>query len=367
VTGPPPGPLDILHDVPLAPLCTLGVGGPARHYTRVRDARQAAAAAAWARERSLRPFVLGGGSNLVVSDDGYPGLVIHLDLRGVSSAEESGSVVLTAAAGEEWDPLVARCVEQGCAGLECLSGIPGRVGATPIQNVGAYGQDVSETVTRVECLDLATGEEVALAGEECAFAYRDSRFKHADLGRFLITAVSFRLRPGGAPTVRYAELERALQEAGVDRPTLADVRRTVVALRRRKSMVIDPDDENRRSVGSFFMNPTVAPHEADSVRGRVGGQDAASMPAFPAADGRVKLSAAWLVERAGMTRGHGEGPVGLSTRHTLAIVNRGGATARQVADFGRRVRDRVRDRFGVVLRPEPVFLNLDFDNPGGRP
>ena len=363
MTGPQPDrPFELLRDVPLAPLCTLGVGGLARHYVRVRDRAEAAAAAAWARERSLRPFVLGGGSNLVVADDGYPGLVIHLDLRGVAAAEENGSVLVTAAAGEEWDPLVERCVGQGWAGLECLSGIPGRVGATPIQNVGAYGQDVSETVERVECLDLASGAAIALSGAECGFAYRDSRFKRDDAGRFLITSVSFRLRPGGPPSVRYAELEQTLRDAGVDRPTLADVRRTVVGLRRRKSMVIDADDENRRSVGSFFMNPTVAPEQADRVRARAGG---GSMPAFPAADDRVKLSAAWLIERAGLTRGHAEGPVGLSTRHTLAIVNRGGATARQIVDFARRVRDRVRERFDVVLRPEPVFLNLDFENAGG--
>lgn len=364
MTGPQPGrALEILRDVPLAPLCTLGVGGHAQHYARVHDRAQAAQAAEWARARELPLLVLGGGSNLVVSDEGHPGLVVHLDLLGVTAADEHGSVLVTAGAGEEWDPLVARCTGRGWAGLECLSGIPGRVGATPIQNVGAYGQDVSETVDRVDCLDLTSGAEVALRGPECGFGYRDSRFKREDVGRFLITSVSFRLRPGGRPAVRYSELERALQDTA--EPTLADVRRTVLALRRRKSMVIDPDDENRRSVGSFFMNPTVAPHEADSVRERVGPEEATSMPAFPAAGGRVKLSAAWLIERSGLSRGYGDGPVGLSTGHTLAIVNRGGATARQVVDFARRVRDRVRDRFGIVLRPEPVFVNLDFES--GRP
>jgi UDP-N-acetylmuramate dehydrogenase len=341
------------------------VGGAARHYALVRDAAQAADAARWARERALPSFVLGGGSNLVVADEGYPGLVIHLDLRGTTVTHDGGSVTVAAAAGEEWDPLVARCVGQGWAGLECLSGIPGRVGATPIQNVGAYGQDVSETVERVMGLDLSDGAAVALSGAECGFGYRDSRFKRADLGRFLITSVSFRLRPEGPPAVRYAELERALRESGAARPTLLDVRRTVLALRRRKSMVIEPGDENRRSVGSFFMNPTVTPEQAEAVRSRVGADLAASMPAFPAADGRVKLSAAWLIERSGLARGYGDGPVGLSTRHTLAVVNRGGATARQVVAFARGVRDRVRDRFGVALRPEPVFVNLDFESGRG--
>jgi UDP-N-acetylmuramate dehydrogenase len=232
------------------------------------------------------------------------------------------------------------------------------VGATPIQNVGAYGQDVSEAVTRVECIDLETGAAVVWSGAECGFGYRDSRFKGADRGRFLITTVCFRLRPDGAPTVRYPELERAIHESGAASPTLADVRRAVLALRRRKSMVIEEGDENRRSVGSFFMNPTVAPDEAESIRARAGG---ASMPAFPGPDGRVKLSAAWLIEQSGLARGSGIGPVGLSTRHALAIVNRGGATARQVIAFARTVRDRVAERFGVVLRPEPVLLGLALD------
>jgi UDP-N-acetylmuramate dehydrogenase len=337
------------------------VGGPARHYVRVRDAAQAAAATAWARERALPLVLLGGGSNVVVSDEGHPGLVVHLDLRGVSAVEDAGTLLVTAAAGEPWDPLVARCVERGWAGLECLSGIPGLVGATPIQNVGAYGQDVSETIERVVCLELASGASSSLRGADCGFEYRDSRFKREDAGRFLVTSVSFRLRPGGAPAVRYAELERALAKPGRDAPTLAEVRDAVIALRRRKSMVVDPRDENRRSVGSFFMNPTVGADEAEWIRGRVGPPEAATMPAFPARNGRVKLSAAWLIERAGLTRGHGEGAVGLSTRHTLAIVNRGGATARQVVEFARMVRDRVRDRFRVALRPEPVFVNLDFD------
>lgn len=352
-----PRPLAVRDAVPLAPLTTLGVGGPARHYVRVSAVEECAAARAWSRERGLPLFVLGGGSNLVVADEGFDGLVVHLDLRGVTEDDDG---LVTAAAGEEWDALVARTVARGWAGLECLSGIPGRVGATPIQNVGAYGQDVSETIARVECLDLADGRTVTLDGPDCGFAYRGSRFKHADAGRHLITAVSFRLRPGGAPGVRYAELSRALAAEGLAQPSLADVRRLVRGLRRAKSMVIEPDDENRRSVGSFFMNPTVPAAEADSVRARVDAAAAASMPAYPTADGRVKLSAAWLIERAGLMRGFGGGPVGLSTRHTLAIVNRGGATARQVVDFARLVRDRVRDRFGITLQPEPVMLGVDW-------
>jgi UDP-N-acetylmuramate dehydrogenase len=354
--------LDVRADVPLRDLCTLGVGGPARHYVEARTHEEVTASLAWAAERGLPVFVLGGGSNLVVADEGFPGLVLHIRLAGTSTNAVDGAVELTAASGEPWDPLVARAVEQGLAGLECLSGIPGFVGATPIQNVGAYGQDVAETITRVDALDTSSGRIVAFDREQCRFGYRESRFKLEDRGRYVILRVTFRLRADGAPAVRYAELERTLHERGLREPTLADVRRTVVEVRRRKSMVIDPDDPNRRSVGSFFMNPIVPPAAAAEVRARLErdgrGAEAAAMPSWPTADGRVKLSAAWLIERAGLARGYQRGRVGISTNHTLAIVNRGGATAAEVVALAREIRDRVRDRFGITLAPEPIFLNV---------
>jgi UDP-N-acetylmuramate dehydrogenase len=359
--------LDVRTDVPLAPFCTLGVGGPARAYVRAGSEDDLRAAAVWARARALPLFLLGGGSNLLVADDGFDGLVAHVDLRGVSAVDSGDQVEVTAAAGEDWDALVARCVENGWAGVECLSGIPGRVGATPIQNVGAYGQDVSETIARVRCLDLATGESVVLAGDECGFGYRDSRFKRADRGRFAVLAVTFRLRPHAPPAVRYAELARAL--ADTPEPTVQDARRTVLALRRAKSMVLDPADPNRRSAGSFFTNPAVAADAAARVRAAaeslLGPEFAAAMPAFAAEGGRVKLSAAWLIERSGLAKGYGDGRVGLSTNHTLAIVNRGGATAREVAAFARHVQRRVHDAFGVLLTPEPVLLGLALEDAPG--
>lgn len=358
--------LDVRTDVPLAPLCTLGVGGPARAYVRAASEADLRNAAGWAHERALPLVLLGGGSNLLVADEGFPGLVAHVALRGVWVAAAGDQVEVTAAAGEDWDALVARAVAAGWAGLECLSGIPGRVGATPIQNVGAYGQDVSETIVRVRCLELATGATVELAGDACGFGYRDSRFKAGDRGRFAILAVTYRLRPKAPPVVRYAELARAFEQAPA--PALEDVRRIVLDLRRAKSMVLDPADPNRRSAGSFFVNPTVGTDAAERVRAAVARlHDAATaqaMPAFPAAGGRVKLSAAWLIERAGLAKGYGEGPVGLSTRHSLAIVNRGGATARGIVAFARQVRDRVEERFGVRLAPEPVLLGLDLDAAG---
>jgi UDP-N-acetylmuramate dehydrogenase len=347
----------------LAPLTTLQVGGPARHYLAAGSAEEAAEGARWARARDLPLLVLGGGSNLLVSDEGFPGLVLHVAPRGVAVHHDGEGVVVTAAAGEPWDALVQRTVAEGWAGLECLAGIPGLVGATPIQNVGAYGQDVSETLVGVEGVALATGEPVTFTNAECRFGYRDSRFKREDAGRFLLTAVSFRLRPGGPPAVRYPELRRALDGAGA--PTLAQVRETVVALRRRKSMVIDPHDPNRRSAGSFFTNPVVPAALAEEVRARLRGAgaqaEAAEMPAFPAGDGLLKLSAAWLIERAGMARGHGGGRAGLSTNHTLAIVNRGGASAADILALAREVRGRVRDRFGVTLVPEPVLVGLHLE------
>jgi UDP-N-acetylmuramate dehydrogenase len=348
-------------DVPLAPLSTLEVGGAARFYLAASTEAEVRAGLLWARERGLPLLVLGGGSNLVVADDGFPGLVLHVRPRGLEIRRGADDVSVRVAAGEPWDAVVARAVDEGWAGLECLSGIPGLTGATPIQNVGAYGQDVAETVAHVEAFAAETGDPVSFGNAECGFGYRDSRFKREDRGRYVLLAVTFLLRPGGAPAVRYPELERALREGGAAAPTLRQVRETVIAIRRRKSMVIDPGDPNRRSVGSFFMNPVVSDAEADAVRetaARLG--SAGAMPAFPAASGRTKLSAAWLIERAGLERGHRLGNAGISTNHTLAIVNLGGAAAREIVALARQVRARVRDRFGITLVPEPVFVGIDF-------
>jgi UDP-N-acetylmuramate dehydrogenase len=358
----PPVALDVRHDVPLAPLSTLGVGGPARHYVEAHDVEALRAALRWAAERGLGVLVLGGGSNVVIGDAGFDGLVVHVMLRGIEATTGNGHVDVRAAAGEEWDPFVRHAVEKGWAGLECLSGIPGRVGATPIQNVGAYGQDVSGTITAVEALELRTGAVSTFTNAECGFAYRDSRFKREDRGRFLVLAVTFRLTPGGPPAIRYAELEKALAARGGAAASLREVRETVIAIRRRKSMVIDADDPNRRSVGSFFMNPIV-PEDArrrvqEALRAEGNGEEADAMPSWPAGEGRVKLSAAWLIERAGLRRGHRKGRAGISTNHTLALVNLGEATAAEVVELAREVRGRVRERFGVVLEPEPVFVNL---------
>jgi UDP-N-acetylmuramate dehydrogenase len=356
--------LRIEEDVPLAPLSTLGVGGSARYFVRLAQPEAVSEAVDWAGSRGQPLLVLGGGSNVVIADEGVAGLVAHVDVRGIETQEGSESVTLDVGAGERWDDVVRSSVERGWAGLECLSGIPGLTGATPIQNVGAYGQDVSETIIAVDAVDRASGRPATFSGSECGFAYRSSRFKGKDLGRYIVVRVRFRLRPRGPSTARYPDLARELTARGADEPTLADVRAAVLAVRRRKSMVVDPADPYSRSVGSFFMNPMVPATKADRAeqelrtRGHLTGDE--RLPRYPAEGDLVKVPAAWLIEHSGLPRGLRRGAVGLSPHHALAIVNYGGATAAEVVSFAREVRDRVRDRCGIVLQPEPVFVGVSF-------
>ncbi len=352
------------EDVPLAGLTTLGVGGPARFFARCRSAGSLAEVLDGARSRALPIFLLGGGSNLLASDAGFPGVVIQLADESIELVDEgSGSVRVRAAAGVEWDALVARTVAEGLAGLECLSGIPGKAGAAPIQNVGAYGQEVAETIRAVEVVKLETGERRVIAGGHCGFAYRHSHFKSRWRGRYAVVGVEFLLRRQRWGTVRYAELRRRF---GSSRPGLGEVREAVLAVRRSKSMVLDRGDPNRRSAGSFFVNPVLSPDEAAEIRSRCPGVTGRPMPQFPAAGGRasagrVKLSAAWLIEEAGFRRGERLGRAGISTRHSLALVNRGGATAAEIVALAAKIRRRVRQVSGVTLEPEPVFLGFEKD------
>ncbi len=345
--------------VPLAPLTTIGVGGPARYFTEVATVKELRAALTWAEGKGIPAWVLGGGSNVVFADTGYPGLLVRMGIRGVKGRKGGR---LHAGAGEDWDAFVTRATADGLAGIECLAGIPGQVGATPIQNVGAYGQEVAETIESVETLDRRTGEEMTFPAGDCGFSYRDSRFKGRDRGRFVVTGVTFALRPGGEPSLRYADLSRYFQERGTPPSSLDDVRRAVIEIRRRKAMVVDPSEPNSASCGSFFTNPIVTPEEMEEIRqnAEAGGLLAAGdrLPAHPTADGRLKLSAAWLIERAGFSRGLTRGGVGLSERHVLAIVNRGGGTAREVVALAAEIRARVRAVFGVELDPEPAFPGI---------
>jgi UDP-N-acetylmuramate dehydrogenase len=315
------------------------------------------AAHAWAGERGADLFVLGGGSNLVIADRGFDGLVAQIDIQGVEFRSDGGDTLLRAGAGTPWDALVALSVERGLAGLECLSGIPGSVGGTPIQNVGAYGQEVADTIERVAVFDRRMQSLLTLANIDCRFAYRMSRFKREDPDRFVVCDVTFRLRPG-RPTTTYPDVIGHFARHDVTSPTVADARSAVLAVRRSKGMVIDPADPDTRSVGSFFMNPVVAGDvhtrlAASSHDGRA--------PGFTLRDGSVKIPAAWLIERAGFAKGYAFGRTGLSTKHPLAIVNRGGATARDVLDLAIRIKRQVLDRFGIALRPEPVFVGFGDD------
>jgi UDP-N-acetylmuramate dehydrogenase len=341
--------LQIEADVALAPRTTLQLGGSARFFARVTSEPELAQAFAWAEAKAVPCWVLGGGSNVVAPDRGLDGLVVAIDLRGTNSVETAEKCLISVKAGEPWDRLVAFSVDAGLSGLECLSGIPGLVGATPVQNVGAYGQEVKDTLVRVRAFDLLERRFVELDASECGFGYRNSRFKSREPGRFVISEATFALSRGGPVRVAYPELARAL-DALQRPPSLTDVRSAVLALRRSKSMLIEIGDPNARSCGSFFVNPVVSSELARAATTRLGEP---RMPQFPQPDGRLKLSAAWLIEHSGFSRGFRRGNVGLSSRHTLALVCHEGANARELLCFATEVQDVVRERSGIELTPEP--------------
>ena len=342
------------HGVDLAGLTTLRLGGPAGHFFDADSEQTLIAAIRDAEGHGEDLLILGGGSNLVVADEGYPGTVVKIGLRGLTV----GDGLLSAAAGEVWDDVVARSVAEGLAGLECLSGIPGLAGATPIQNVGAYGQDVSQTVVMVDAYDRASGTMTVLDRSDCRFSYRHSAFKGN--ARYVVTAVHFQLEDLGglSAPVRFRDVAEALGiEIGARAP-LADVRAAVLAQRARRGMLLDEADHDTWSAGSFFTNPILTPdqHAGFERRCAEAGIDEGSRPtAFPEPDGRLKISAAWLIEHAGFAKGYGSGPVTLSTKHTLALTNRGGAKTADLLRLAAEVRDGVAGRFGVTLVPEPVL------------
>ena len=339
-----------MERVALAPLTTLRLGGPAARMVEARTEGELAEAVRSAYEPLL---VLAGGSNVVIADDGFPGTVVRVLTRGV---ERDGDR-LTVQAGEPWDELVAACVAAGLQGFECLSGIPGSTGATPIQNVGAYGQEVAESVVSVRVLDRASGQIEVMPAAACGFRYRSSVFKYRD--RRVVLAVTFRLREGReAGPLRYAELARRLDVPVGGSAPLERVREAVLALRRGKGMVIDPADPDSVSAGSFFTNPILEPEAFAALEARTGPD--LRPPAFPEPDGRIKTSAAWLIERAGFPRGHGHGRVGISTKHTLALVNRGGASTAELMELAREIAGGVRERFGVAIAPEPVLVGHEW-------
>lgn len=353
--------MTVQTNIPLSPFTTIGLGGPARYFTACSSEADIRETLMHARSEQLCLHVLGGGSNTIFADGGFVGLILHVASRGIQYTNRDAKVLVRASAGEPWDPFVQACIERGLGGLECLSGIPGQVGATPLQNVGAYGQDVAESIVSVEALDRTSLQAVTFSGTECRFGYRSSRFKQDDVNRYVITAVTFALTPDARPSLRYPELQRALARttplSARDRgkSALTAVRDCVLTLRRGKSMVIDPADPETRSVGSFFTNPVVPPETFREIENRwksSGGTDA--VPHFPAGSS-LKIPAGWLVEHAGFPKGLRKGNAAVSKNHALALVNRGGTTL-ELLSLATEIETSVQALFGIRLEREPVIV-----------
>jgi UDP-N-acetylmuramate dehydrogenase len=347
----------MFENISLAPFTTLGIGGPARWFVEAASEAGIVEASQWARERGVPLFVLGGGSNVLVSDEGFGGLVMRVTVTGID--RDHG--LYRVGAGIDWDGFVECAVADGCAGIECLAGIPGTVGGTPVQNVGAYGQEVSSVIDRVRTFDLKSRKFAEFSNAECGFGYRRSRFNTTDRGRYIMTRVDYRLTPGGTPTVRYADLQQALNASGGrgGQAGLVEVAAAVRLIRRGKGMLIVDGDPDCRSAGSFFKNPVVGKGQLKAVAERSG----STPPSFPVGtgaedEGRVKIAAAWLIEQAGFTKGFTLGAAGISTKHTLALVNRGGATAGEILALASRIVSAVETRFGIRLAMEPEMVGF---------
>jgi len=330
----------------------LKIGGAARFFVFAETESQVVDAFCFAGKKGLETFVLGGGSNILISDDGFNGLVVQIGIKGIEFEKADSKTRLTAGAGEDWDTLVAATVERDLAGFECLSGIPGFVGGTPVQNVGAYGQDVSETITVVRCFDRTNGKVVDLSNGECGFSYRRSIFNSTERRRYVVLTVTYELTQNGPPKIAYKDLSETF---GGREPTLAETREAVLKIRRSKSMVIDASDPNSQSAGSFFKNPIVGAETVDAIR-KIAGTD--RVPSFQYSSGLVKVPAAWLIENAGFHKGFRFGNAGISTNHSLALVNFGGATAAEIIALKDLIQSRIVEKFSVRLEPEPIFVGF---------
>ncbi len=339
----------VLEKVPLAEFTTFGIGGPARYFVEAKSEADVAEAVGWAAQRGVRLYPLGGGSNLLILDEGFDGLILKVGILGVKQDGEAFDV----GAGEDWDAFVERTVDNEFAGMECLAGIPGSVGGTPVQNVGAYGQEVAQTIASLRAFDTRAGEMVELHRWDCGFRYRESIFNTTERGRYIVTGVRFELAKHGAPTLSYADLQKRF--VGQSTPSLKEVADAVRDIRRVKGMVIEQGNPDTRSAGSFFKNPVVDVGLLPSIAGAACvAVDA--VPQWDAGFGKTKLAAAWLLERAGFVKGYGSGPVRISSRHTLALTNRGGATFADVLGMQDEIVTGVERKFGVRLEREPVVL-----------
>jgi UDP-N-acetylmuramate dehydrogenase len=348
--------IEIREKVPLAPLTTLGVGGSAKFFVRARSVPEVEQAVKFASSRSLELFVLGGGSNLVVSDRGFNGLVVQVAIDGIKESRREGQAFFDCGAGVNWDEFVAFSIACGCGGVECLSGIPGSVGGTPVQNVGAYGQDVSETIVSVLAYDLKENRVCQLGKAECGFGYRSSIFNSNERRRYVILLVTFELRNGAEPALRYADLQKRFAGRPA-KPSLAEVRDAVLEIRAGKGMLISPGDPDSHSAGSFFKNPVLGVEEFSLLSQKAAARGT-QVPSYPALSQRSKVSAAWLVENSGFHKGYQKGAVAISNKHALAIVNRGGATAAEVIALRDEIQSKVATTWGVSLDTEPVFVGF---------
>ena len=340
----------------MAALTTLGVGGRARLYGEATTEEEVREIVEYAKLRNLPLFVLGGGSNVLISDAGWPGIVLRIHIEGITASSDGEVALFEVGAGEEWDSFVAATVAGNNGGVECLSGIPGSVGGTPVQNVGAYGQEVSETIRSVKALDRETLEFRDFSNEECEFAYRTSIFNSSARDRYIVLKVTFALTHGAAPKIAYADLQKYF--AGRPRPSLSETRDAVRQIRQSKGMLLVEGDPNVKSAGSFFKNPIVATERFERLAAQAAGEGL-QIPNYPAGDGMRKLSAAWLVEKAGFHKGYLHGNVGISSKHALAIINCGGATAAEVLALMKKIQETVLARFAIELHPEPVFVGFD--------
>lgn len=348
--------LALKRNVLLAPLTTMKVGGAARLFLSAKSEQEVIEAMNFAESEGLSVFILGGGSNVVIADEGFDGLVISLEFETIEVlSSHGGRVLIRVDAGKNWDEFVSFCVERGLAGIECLSGIPGKVGAVPIQNVGAYGQEVSETIVKVKVFDKVQKKVLELENQDCGFGYRTSIFNTTEKDRFVVLSVTFSLKENGNPTIIYRDL---VEFFNGQKPTLKDVRNAVIEIRRRKAMVIDENDPNTRSCGSFFKNPIVDEAQFQRVKEIAEREGIQQVPFFAADGGKIKLSAAWLIEKAGFYKGYRLGNVGISQKHSLAIVNFSNATASEILKMKDLIQTRVQEKFGIELVPEPVFVGF---------
>ena len=356
----------ILEQVPLAQYTTLGVGGPARWFVETSREAEMLAAVRFARLWRVPYFILGGGSNLLVSDEGFPGVVVRITGTGSEWSDESagrGFARITVDAGADWDSVVRLAGERNCAGIECLAGIPGSAGGTPVQNVGAYGQEVSHSIVSVRALDLEAEKVVHFSAADCGFTYRRSIFNATHKGRYAITHVQYELKLDEAPHLAYRDVKQYFAERAIAHPTLAETAAAVRIIRARKGMVLAADDPDSRSAGSFFKNPVVALARVPSLAA-IAGCRVDEVPQYPPGAGvapedeMVKLSAAWLMELAGFRKGFSMGHAGLSSKHVLVIVNRGGSTAAEIVALRDAVIEGVFAHTAVRLEQEPVMLGF---------